>query len=260
MSKLLVVATASTLILAALIGPPAGAGEAPLRLAMMDDMMGMGSMGQGGMQQQSQPGQMSGGMTMDNMTGMQQPGQMGGTQPQGSMGQGGMQQGQPGQMGGSMMNDNMTGMQQPGQAGQMGSMGMMMDNMMRMRQGQMGSMGMTPGMAPTGVDLTNRIEGRIAFLKAELGINDAQVAAWNRFAEALRGSRRHLLEARHILSAGMPAGGDASARLEQYERHVAARLEAIKEARASFAQLYAVLDDQQKGTADELLVPFIATF
>jgi hypothetical protein len=167
------------------------------------------------------------------------------------------------------MMDNMGAMQpQGGGMGQGG--GMMMDNMMGMEtqpQGQMPmqgrmpgtGMGQMPGMAPGGVDLTDRIEGRIAFLRTELGIGDAQAAAWNQFADALRGSRRHLLEARQVLHAGMPAG-DAAARLQQYEQHVAARLEAIKAARTSFAQLYAVLDDRQKETADELLVPFIATF
>jgi hypothetical protein len=207
---------------------------------MMDNMGAMqpqGGMGQGG------------GMMMDDMTGMgtQPQGQGGGMQAPGSPGQGGMQQGAPGQGG-----------MQPGQAG-----GMMMHDMMMggMQPGQMPGTGMSqmPGMAPGGVDLTDRIEGRIAFLRTELGIGDAQAAAWNRFAEALRGSRRHLLEARQVLHAGMPAG-DAAARLQQYEQHVAARLEAIKAARTSFAQLYAVLDGRQKEAADELLVPFIATF
>jgi hypothetical protein len=197
-----------------------------------------------------------------------------GTQPQGGMGQGGgMQQGQPGQQGqmGGTMHDMMMGGMQQGQPGQMGGMGPQMGRGPMQPQGRMGQgggmmlnddmIGMhnMPGMAPGGADLTDRIEGRIAFLRTELGINDAQTAAWNQFAEALRGSRKHLLEARQALYAGVPAG-DAPSRLEQYEHHIAGRLEAIKGARTAFAQLYAVLDDRQKEAADELLVPFIATF
>jgi hypothetical protein len=246
----------SAAVLAALASFPAAAGAGapsasdPLRLAMMDNMGAMqpqgGGMGQGG------------GMMMDNMMGMgtQPQGRGGGMQAPGSPGQGGMQQGapgqggmQPGQTGGMMMHDMMMGGMQQGQQGQMPMQGRMPGT----------GMGQMPGMAPGGVDLTDRIEGRIAFLRTELGIGDAQAAAWNQFADALRGSRRHLLEARQVLHAGMPAG-DAAARLQQYEQHVAARLEAIKAARTSFAQLYAVLDDRQKETADELLVPFIATF
>ena len=227
MTTLRTLTAASVAVLAALSSLPAAAAgmedlraSGPLRLAMMDEMpMGM--------------------------------------PPQGSPGQGGMQQGQPG-----MADDNMMGMP-PGQMGggmqgQPGQMGRGMQGQPGMGLGGMG-MGNMPGMAPSGADLTDHIEGRIAFLRTELGITDAQAAAWNQFAEALRGSRRHLLEARQALYAGMPAG-DAAARLQQYEQHVAARLEAIKVARTSFTQLYAVLDETQKQAADELLVPFIATF
>jgi len=192
----------------------------------------------------------------------------------------------------SMMDDNMNrmggqtappsggGMQMPQQPSQGGQSGMqapsgapgsnmndgmmrMMDGMMRMMNDSMrmrsGGGGMGPGMAPASgpIDVTDRIEGRLAFLRAELRITDAQSVAWNAFAEALRASRRHLLEARQVLEQPMAAPVD---RLELHERHLNARLEALRAARIAFGQLNAILDDAQKRTANELVVPFIATF
>ncbi len=184
-----------------------------------------------------------------------------GMQPSGGMGQGGAQPSpgvaDPGQAGGGMGGSmkgccGMGGMQQ-GSASS-GGMGMMDDNMRRMQQNQA-----MPGMATNGVDMTDRIDGRIAFLRAELRITDAQAATWNQFAEALRSSRQHLLEARQQLAA--PASPKApTARLDQYERHLTERLEAIRTARISFSQLYGALDEHQKHVADELVVPFLATF
>jgi len=127
-------------------------------------------------------------------------------------------------------------------------MGGMMDDGMGMQDAQKGGMGR---MGPT-----DRIEGRIAFLRTEVKIKDAQALAWNQFAEALRTSRKHLIEARQSHT----SGGSPSARLESYEWHLQARLEALKAVRAAYAQLYNVLDDSQKHTAEELIVPYIATF
>src|SRR5262245_63948753 len=69
----------------------------------------------------------------------------------------------------------------PGQFGMGGQQGMM--GMMRM----MGMMG--PGMATI-----DRVEGRIAFLRAELKITEAQAGAWDAFAAALRTNAQKLAE------------------------------------------------------------------
>ena len=132
----------------------------------------------------------------------------------------------------------------------------------RMQQpGMAPGMGMGSGMAPgmgmgSGVvDLTDRLEGRLAFLRTELHITDAQTSAWNGFADALRAGRKHLIEARHALMQTTP-----SARLEQYERHLTERLQALTGARVAFQNLYGLLDESQKRTAEELVIPYIATF
>lgn len=203
-------------------------------------------------------------LAMDDMKPMQ-PGPMGpsgNTQP---MGQKSM-----------MMDDKMkappsTPMQDQDKMGQQGAQGGMMMMMEKMMQGHMGGMsgmgaatgttGMatgTTGMATGTADVTERIEGRIAFLKAELQITDKQMADWNGLAEALRSGRQHLVEARKFLV--MDGKTSSADRLARYEGHLTERLEATKSARAAFVRLYPNLDDAQKQTADAILVPLIATF
>ena len=185
---------------------------------------------------------------------------------------------QPGPMGEKpmMMDDKMkapppsTPMQDQGKMGQPGAQGgmMMMEKMMGSHMGGMSGMGAatgTTGMAPgtTGMatgtaDVTERIEGRIAFLRAELQITDKQMAEWNVLAEALRSGRQHLVEARKFLV--MDDKTTSTDRLARYESHLTERLEAIKSARAAFVRLYPTLGDAQKQTADAILLPLIATF
>ena len=212
----------------------------PLQLAMMDEMkMKSGSsdsssnMGQSGTQSQNM-----GGMDDKMKMPMQRP--MGGRGPMGGMGQSG---GQSQNMGGGM--DDMM-------------------RMMRMMHGQMppsSKAGMAPNAEVTAsgpADVTERLEGRIAFLKAELQITDKQSTDWNLWADALRSSRQHLLEARKLLVVDDKISG--SERIEHYERHLTERLEAIKAARTAFNRLYGNLSDDQRKTADTIVLPLIATF
>ena len=203
-------------------------------------------------------------LAMDNMGGgagmMMMDDKM---KPQGGQtgGMGGQQSGQPSgnaQPGGSAMpmgQGDSGGMKPQGSMGQGGGM---MENMMRMMNGNAQKQSM-PGMTTgTGtVDLTDRIEGRIAFLRAELQITDAQSQTWSSFADAVRSSRQHLIAARQLLNEPSASSAD---RLDRYERHLTERLAALKSARAAFAKLDAMLDSGQKRSAEELVVPFIATF
>lgn len=122
-----------------------------------------------------------------------------------------------------------------------GEQGMMGPGMMSM-MGQM--------MAP------ERIEGRIAFLKTELKITDAQQPLWNAVAEALRANARAIAGMQGMM---MPARGAAPQtlpqRIEDRERILAARLDALRQLKAALQPLYAALDDTQKRTADQLLMP-----
>lgn len=125
----------------------------------------------------------------------------------------------------------------------------MMMNMMRMMA--------TMGSAMAGMDGIDRIEGRIAFLRTEIKITEAQTSVWNAYADALRANAKRLGELRASTmqqSAAAPAA-TLTARLDQQERWLLARLEGIRTMRAALANLYGVLSDEQKKTADELLAP-----
>jgi hypothetical protein len=152
--------------------------------------------------------------------------------------------GGPGMMGPGMMGAGMMG------AGMMGA-GMMGPGMMG--AGMMMSM-MEPMMAP------DRIEGRIAFLKAELKITDAQQPLWNAFAAALRANTRAMAGMMTEMQGSlMPAQGAAPVtllqRVEGHERMLAARLDSVRQLKAALQPLYAALDDSQRRTADKLLMP-----
>jgi hypothetical protein len=120
----------------------------------------------------------------------------------------------------------------------------------KMMRGQIGPKGRA--------NATELAEERIAFLKSELQITDKQMADWNALAEALRSGRQHLAEARKL--AVLDDKTPSAERLEHYERHLTARLKAVKSARAGFTQLYPTFTGVQKQTADAILLPLIATF
>lgn len=132
-----------------------------------------------------------------------------------------------------------------GQAG-----GAIMDNM----QGgpRMMQMMMQPRMV---VIPSDRIEGRIAYLHAELRITPAQMAAWNDVATVLRANAKRLSEARPA----QPQKADRSVleRADEQERVLGARLESIRAIKPAYAKLHEALDDAQKKSADELMAPYL---
>jgi hypothetical protein len=183
----------------------------------------MGNMHQGGMPMMGRPCPMMG--------------MMGGQMPMGMMGQGGMMG--PGWGG-------------PGWGGQgwggPGTMG----------PGMMGSGMMGPGW---GYDpdafaqaMSQRIEGRLAFLRAELRITDAQADAWTAFADALRARAAAHGEMRDAMMERAAAPPQTTLeRLQLRETVMAQRLEHVRAMREALEKLTAALDEQQKQTLDQLL-------
>jgi hypothetical protein len=155
---------------------------------------------------------------------------------------------QQGAMGPGMMSDGMmSGGMMSG-----GMMSNMMPMMGMMSGGAMSMMGQM--MAP------ERIEGRIAFLKTELKITDAQQSLWNTFADAVRVNARSMADMmREMQGMMMPQQGMAPLalpkRIEAREHMLAGRLDALRQLKAALNPLYAAFDDSQKRTADELLMP-----
>ena len=102
------------------------------------------------------------------------------------------------------------------------------------------------------------IEGRIAFLRAELKITDAQMSAWNTFADALRANAKKLGEVRAAMMSRSGAGQQPltlADRLDVQEQWLVARLEGIRAIKPAFVSLFSTLTDEQKKTANELLAP-----
>jgi len=122
-----------------------------------------------------------------------------------------------------------------------------MDSMMT--DGMMGG----PGMMGFGGMMFSHVEGRIAFLKTELKITDAQNGAWNAFADALRANNRRMNEAQQMIIKRQAGPSGVVERLGARELMLSAALENIRAIKTSFAALNAKFSDEQKKTADELL-------
>ena len=145
-----------------------------------------------------------------------------------------------------------------GQAGSGMDMGKMMGGNMEQMMSMMRTMQMMHGTMPRdggGMAMMpgQHIEGRIAFLKAELGITGGQLPQWNAFADAMRAGAKTMQTA---MTANMQPGTPATApaRFDAMIATMTARLEAMKAASAAGKALYAVLADAQKKTADELMM------
>jgi hypothetical protein len=98
----------------------------------------------------------------------------------------------------------------------------------------------------------SRIEGRLAFLKTELKITDAQTAQWNAVADAMRQNEKARRDRMEQMRADRDKPTNTLERLEARERAADARSQELKRFNAAFRPLYATLSDEQKKTADEL--------
>jgi hypothetical protein len=143
----------------------------------------------------------------------------------------------------------------PGMMGQGWGRGMMDDGWGYGRRGMMG--GMMGGGCPMVAfgddgETTTFIDGRLAFLKTELKITDAQSGAWDAYAQALKRN----LETMKSMRQSMQAAFDAKTPAEGLQARIAAmetRLAALKEMQPAVAKLYEALDATQKDAADDLL-------
>ncbi len=156
----------------------------------------------------------------------------------------------------------------PGMKGGMGGdKEMMADSPMMKMMSMMRAMhsGDAAGMA-----MIDHVEGRIAYLRAELKITDAQAGAWDAFAAALRANAKGLAAVSEPMMGQMAMGqpgmaaGEPKApmpvqtlaqRLDAQERWQTARLDGTRAIKSAFAKLNDVLSPDQKKAADELLPP-----
>jgi hypothetical protein len=129
-----------------------------------------------------------------------------------------------------------------------------------MGQGMMGG-GWGPMMGYGPGDLLDRIDGRLAFIKTELKITQAQEAAWNDLATVVRDtSETHnklMIETHKEMRDGSFFDKPLPERLQIQQSHMEARLEQIKSVREAVDKLYGLLDDNQKKAADDIVLPMM---
>jgi len=124
--------------------------------------------------------------------------------------------------------------------------------------GQGGGMMAGPGQGPGGMmgkammHSRPMMEARLAYTKADLEITDAQMDAWNAYADAVRkshatmeGVRADMMKARE--------SGTAVDRLDARIKMTEVRLDSLKALKPATEGLYNVLTDAQKKKADALL-------
>ena len=105
--------------------------------------------------------------------------------------------------------------------------------------------------------MLDRIEGRLAFLKTELKITDAQTAAWNQLADTIRTAAKHHNERMKTVFSGDQRSKSLPERLDAQEQFISIRLEEIKQIKTSLKSLYDVLSDAQKKEADDMAIPMV---
>lgn len=129
-----------------------------------------------------------------------------------------------------------------GQPGSMGAdMGRMMETMGPM-MAERGGMGMP----------FEHVEGRIAYLKAELKITDAQSAPWNAFADTMRAGATAMKAMRDgMMNSGMPT--TMPDRMAAQHKMMSARVGMMDRTEASTKALYAALSDDQRKEFDQIM-------
>ena len=145
-----------------------------------------------------------------------------------------------------------------GQWGEPGSGYMMGPWMMgpngMMGQGSPGMMGWQGQGAEMCTMMTAHIEGRLAFLRAELKITEAQAPLWETYATSARVNSQTVAERCTAMMGqheGTPPG--LLARLDLHEQMMAAQLESMRAVHAALKPLYDALDETQRQMADRLL-------
>ena len=123
----------------------------------------------------------------------------------------------------------------------------------------MGRWGRGPMMGWNTEGMLDRIDGRLAFMKAELKITDGQKAAWDELAEAVRSTAQTHNDMMRSMMKDVQSGEffkqSLPDRLISRETRLEARLEEVRTVKAAVDKLYGLLSDKQKEVADEIVLP-----
>jgi LTXXQ motif family protein len=149
-------------------------------------------------------------------------------------------------MGPGMMSQGGEG---PGMMSQ-GGMGPGMMSQGGMGPGMMAQGGMGPAMCAA---MASHVDGRLAYLKAELKITEAQEPLWKAYEAAARDNAKDMLaRCTTKMNPKGAAGLSLPDRLDLREQFMAARLESLRAMDKALKPLYAALSEDQKKTADQM--------
>jgi LTXXQ motif family protein len=98
---------------------------------------------------------------------------------------------------------------------------------------------------------------RVDALKAELKITEAQIPAWNKFADALLAAAKSTDESMDAMHKNMMESGAAVSlpdKLQHHAKMASAHLTNLNSIKAALDPLYASLNDEQKKVADGLRI------
>jgi predicted nucleic acid-binding Zn-ribbon protein len=95
--------------------------------------------------------------------------------------------------------------------------------------------------------------GRLAFLKAELGITDAQKSAWDAYAAALQKNFENMQAMHTAMSQSFESEKTPVERLDLRISAMQTRLAALNEMKPALGALYATFSDEQKKKANDIL-------
>lgn len=118
-----------------------------------------------------------------------------------------------------------------------------------MMQGMGGDM---MGGGAMAADPSRFVEGRIAFLEAEIAPTDAQRSLFDAYAEALRVQSQSMRTMHEQMLAGDHPATTYSERLEHMEQAMSARAASLAVLRVAVTPLYESLDEQQRQVFDQL--------
>lgn len=125
---------------------------------------------------------------------------------------------------------------------------------MGMGKGMMQGMGGARGDASMCARMTGHIEGRLAFLKAELKITSEQESLWNDYAAAVRDNAQAMTtRCASMMSEGGKNEANLPDRLDAHEQFMAAQLDTLRATSKALKPLYAALSDTQKEVANQLI-------
>lgn len=109
--------------------------------------------------------------------------------------------------------------------------------------------------------MLDRLDGRLAYMKAELKITASQTAAWDKFEKTVKSSAAAHNEMMLSMREGFRAGGifdrPLPERLAWHVSQLEGRLAQMKSVKAAVDEFYAVLTEDQKVAAAAVFLPMM---